>query len=68
MAFCGQTAEQDSQPVHFDGSQTQILQSSSFKTSLGQIRAQAKQFVHLSSLMDGMYISLSPTDVELNIQ
>jgi hypothetical protein len=57
MACTGQTAVQDSQPVQYMGLHTRNSPSSSSMTFLGQIRAQARQQVHFSSFITGMYIS-----------
>ncbi len=59
MAPWGQTAVQDSQPVQRDGSETHTSGSSSSKTNLGQMRAHALQFVHLSSFITGMNTALT---------
>jgi hypothetical protein len=59
IASAGHTAEQDSQPVQYMGLQTRGTSSSSSITFFGQIRAQARQQVHFSSFITGLYMFTS---------
>lgn len=62
MAFMGQTAEQDSQPVQYVGMATLTSSRFSSKTFFGQIRAHAWQLVHLDSSITGMYMLITPSE------
>jgi hypothetical protein len=58
IASSGQTAKQDSHPVHSAALHTRTSSSVSSRTNFGQIRQHALHPVHLSSLMTGKNIFL----------
>jgi hypothetical protein len=68
MARSGHTAEHDSQPVQYMGMATLTSLSSDSNTILGQIRAQAWQLVHFSSLITGLYMYGHPVSHPVTCQ